>query len=214
MADDLSNGDNVIVVNFSDDHNAYEALTALKELDSQQQVNLAEAAVVIRNEDGQVEVKDDVEDRPYAGTAGGGVVGLLIGIIGGPLGILIGGATGLLVGSLFDISDADHTESALSDVSKSVRVGRAALLAEVSEQATEVVDVAMQNLGGEVLRRSTDDVEAEIAAAEKAQRKAKIEARKELVKARHHKHIEEIRAKIEELKAKLHLHRKSETTAA
>jgi uncharacterized membrane protein len=214
MSDDLSNRENVIVVSFSDDSKAYEAITVLKELDSQQQVDLTGAAVVVRADDGQVDVKDDADDESYTGTLGGGLVGLLIGIIGGPFGVLIGGATGVLVGSLFDADDEDDTESALTDVSKSVRVGRTALLAEVGEQSTDIVDNAMRNLGGEVLRRSADEVEAEVATTENAQRKAKREARKELLKARHEQHQKEIRAKIEELKAKLHLRSKTGVTAS
>ena len=214
MTDDFSNRENVIAVTFAEDSNAYEAMTALKELDSQRQIDVAGAAVVVRDEDGRVEVKDEVADGSYSGTVGGGLVGLLIGIIGGPLGVLLGGATGVLVGSLFDAHDDDDTESALSDVSRSVRVGRTALLADVSEQGTEVIDHAMRDLGGEVLRRTVEDVEAEVAATEKAQRNAKREARKQLLQARHDKHKDEIHAKIEELKAKLHLHKKASATAS
>jgi uncharacterized membrane protein len=60
-------------------------------------------AVVVRGEDGQVIEKDRIESTFLPGTAGGGLTGLLIGIIGGPLGVLIGGASGLFVGSLFDL---------------------------------------------------------------------------------------------------------------
>jgi len=42
----------------------------------------------------------------------------------------------------------------------------------------------MSGLGGAVLRRSIYDVEAEIAAAEEAERKAKREARKALLRGR------------------------------
>jgi uncharacterized membrane protein len=214
VTNDLSNSENVIVVNFAENDNAYQAMTLLRELDSQRQVDLAAAAVVVRDDDGHVLVKDDVADERHTATLGGGLVGLLIGVIGGPFGVLIGGATGVLVGSLFDSHDGDETESALSDVSASVQVGRTALLAEVTEQGTEVIDTAMRGIGGEILRRSLDDVEAEIAATEKAQRSAKREARKQLVKERQEKHRDEIRAKIEELKAKLHGHKKESATAA
>jgi uncharacterized membrane protein len=214
VTDDLSNHKNVIVVNFSDDSNAYEALSVLKELDSQKQLDLAGAAVVERADDGQIEVKDTADGQNYTGTLSGGLVGLVIGIIGGPLGVLIGGATGVLLGSLYDADDDDDAESALSDVSKSVQVGRTALLADVSEQSTDIVDDAMHKLGGDVLRRGADDVEAEIAATQDAQRKAKREARESLLKARHEKHKQETHAKIDELKAKLHLGKKAETNAA
>jgi uncharacterized membrane protein len=195
---------NAIAVSFEDDRNAYNALTLLKELDSQQRVGVREAVVVVRGEDGQVIEKDRIESTFLPGTAGGGLTGLLIGIIGGPLGVLIGGASGLFVGSLFDLYDMDETDSALSQISGSVRPGHAALLAVVSEQSREVVDVAMSNLGGTVVRRSVDDVEAEVAAAEKAQRKAKAEARKELAHSRHEHNKAAVNAKVADLKAKLH----------
>jgi uncharacterized membrane protein len=209
MSEDTSNSMNVIAVTFEDDSNAYEALTTLKELDSQHQIEIQGAAVVARDETGNIVEKDDVGGEPHlVGTATGGLVGLLIGILGGPFGILIGGATGLLIGSLFDDDDADETESVLAEISRSVRVGHNALLAEVSEQSTEVIDTAMARLGGTVLRRLEIDVEAEIAAAEHAQREAKRKARKELLHARHEKHMERIREKLAELMAKLHRHKK------
>ena len=140
---------------------------------------------------------------PYTGTAAGGMIGLLVGIIGGPLGVLLGGATGVLVGSLFDIDDVETTESVLSDISKQVHPTRTAVLAQVTEQSPEVIDTAMARLGGEVMRRPVVDVEQEIAAAQEAQRKAKREARKELQQARLEKHKEDAHAKVEELKSKL-----------
>lgn len=204
MAEEFAGQQNVIAVTFAEDSKAYDALTAIKELDSQGQIELIGGAVVSRGEDGRVDAKDTIGDDGYTGTATGGVIGLLIGILGGPLGILIGGATGLLIGSLFDADDDDDTRSVLTDLSRSVQVGRDALLAEVVEQSVEVIDTAMSRLDGEVLRRSVEDVEAEIAAAEDAQRAAKRAARKHLHEQRKEQFKERIREKIEALKAKLH----------
>ena len=53
-----------------------------------------------------------------------------------------------------------------------------------------------------MLRRSVADVEAEVAAAKKAQRKAKLEARKELIRGRQQHGKAAISAKIAELKDK------------
>ena len=214
MPNDISSSVNVIAVTFEDDSNAYEALTTLKELESQHQIGIRGAAVVARDETGQILDKDQVGSESYVGTATGGLVGLLIGILGGPFGILIGGATGLLIGSLFDDEDVDDTESVLAEISKSLRVGHDAVLAEVSEQSPEVIDTAMARLGGTVLRRPAGDVEAEVAAAEHAQREAKRKARKDLLHARHEKHMEQIREKIAELMAKLHRHKQVPASSA
>jgi uncharacterized membrane protein len=205
--------ENVLAVNFGDDAEAYKALTQLKELEAQGQVELAGAAVIVRGEDGHVDIKDDIGETDLEGTATGGIVGLLVGILGGPLGVLIGGATGLLIGSLFDMDDSDETESALSDISRSVRPGRPALLAQMDEQTPEVVDTAMAQLGGSVLRWSLEQVEAEVAAAEDAQEAAAKAARKELREQRREQtkekvqaKIDELKAKFEQIKAKLHRH--------
>jgi uncharacterized membrane protein len=208
--------DNVLVVTFGDDPkndtNAYQGLTDLKELDSQGQTKIAGAAVITRDLDGSVDIKSEVGDNSYVGTASGGVIGLLVGIIGGPLGILLGGATGLLVGSLYDMDQVDTTESVLGDISKQVHPSRTAILAQVTEQSPEVIDSAMARLGGDVMRRSVVDVEDEIAAAEKAQKTADREARKELQKARREKQKEDVHAKVEELKSKLHRSKAGATT--
>jgi uncharacterized membrane protein len=197
--------DNVVAITFADDQNAYEGLTTLKELDDQDQVALTGAAVVLRNEDGSIDIKDEVGDIGYEGTATGGIIGLVIGILGGPLGVLVGGATGVLIGSLFDMDDIDDSESVLSEMSHTVRVGHTSLLAEVSEQSPEVVDAAVARLGGTITRRDIGDVEGEIAVAEDAQRAAKAEARRRLHEKRREERKEKVQAKIAELKSKLHI---------
>ena len=208
MQIDYFTPDNVLVVTFGEqpenDKNAYQALTDLKQLDSQDQVKIAGAAVVTRDREGRVEAKSEVGEDPYVGTASGGVIGLLVGIIGGPLGMLLGGTYGVLVGSLFDIDEAETTESVLGEISKQVQPSRTALLAQVTEQTPEVVDAAMAKLGGEVMRRPVAEVEEEIAAAQEAQRKAEHEAREELRKARREKGKQDAHDKVEKLKSKLH----------
>jgi uncharacterized membrane protein len=196
---------NVLAINFSEDGEAYESLTKLKELDEQGQVDLEGAAVVLRHEDGTIAIKDEVGDIGYAGTATGGIVGLIVGILGGPIGVLLGGATGVLIGSLFDLDDLDETDSVLSQMSRAVKVGHPAVVAAVDEQSPEIVDTAIQRLDGKILRLPLADVEAEIAAAEEAQRAAKREARKKLREERREERKEKVQEKIAELKAKLHI---------
>jgi uncharacterized membrane protein len=213
-AADVLDGHSVIAVSFEDDGNAYKAMTLLEELASQHRIDVQEAVVVVRREDGQVVAKDRVESSSLPATATGGVLGLLIGIIGGPLGVLVGGTYGLVVGSLFDVYDADVSDSALASISGSVKVGHTALLAVIDEPSAEIVDAAMSEVGGTVARRPLADVEAEIAAAEDAERTAKREARKELHRARRESNKAAVDAKVEELKGKLHRGQQTEAAGA
>jgi uncharacterized membrane protein len=207
-------GHNVIAVSFEDDRNSYRALTSLKELDSQKRVAVHEAVVVERGQDGQLEEKDRVEATALPATAGGGLLGLLIGVIGGPVGVLVGGTYGLFVGSLFDLSEVEEADSALAAISGSVRLGHTALVAVVDERSPDVVDAAMSDIGGTVERRSVADVEGELAAAESAERKAKQEARKQLIRERHEHDKATVQAKLDQLKAKLHHGGQTETDDA
>src|SRR5258708_26279378 len=68
MAETTPSAENVIAVSFEADANAYQALTALKELDTQQRVHIRGAGVVVRGEDGRVEVKDEVTDQSLSST--------------------------------------------------------------------------------------------------------------------------------------------------
>ena len=207
MSPDYVSPDNVLVVTFGadpdNDTNAYQALTELAQLDSQHQIEIVGAAVITRDADGRVDVKSEVGNDFYMGTASGGTIGLLLGILGGPLGVLLGGTYGALAGSLFDIDDASTTESVLGEISKQVQPTRTAVLAQVTEQSPQVIDTAMTRLGGEVTRAPVFEVEQEIAAAQDAQRQAEREASKELHKARVEHTKADAHAKVEGLRAKL-----------
>jgi len=212
MPDSEFTQESVIAVSFPEEANAYEALARLKELGSKNDIGLRGAAVVVREQDGQVTVKEQYGDESYEDTAGGGLLGLVVGVLGGPLGVLIGGATGVLIGSLFDQDDDDHTRSVLGELSSSIRVGPPGLLADVAEPAPEAVDAVMAHLGGTVVRRSASDVEVELAAAEDAQREAKQKASKELREARNKHRKDEVDAKLAQLKAKLPGHKQAAGT--
>jgi uncharacterized membrane protein len=212
MLDDTDINRNVIAVTFEAEASAFEAFSRLKELDSRHDIDVHGAAVVAREDDGKLVEKDEYGEEAYDGTAGGGLVGLLVGVLGGPLGVLVGGASGLLVGSLFDEDEDDETDSALAELSKTIRVGPPALLADVSEPAPEAIDAVMAHLNGTVLRRSFLDVETELAAAQDAQREAKTKARKALREARTKHQKDKVDTKLAELKAKLHPQKKAAST--
>lgn len=195
--------DNVIAVSFKQDSSAYQALSEVKELDGRGQVSIRGAAVVERSQDGELTVKDQVQDAHLEATATGGLLGLILGILGGPFGVLIGGASGLLIGSLFDLDDTADEGSVLAAISNTIRPGQTVLLTVVEERDNEALDSAMARLGGRVLCRSVSDVESEIAAAEEAQRTAQREARAKLRAERQQQLSDQVHTKLDALMAKL-----------
>ena len=71
MSADPCSPNNVLVVTFGDDPendaNAYQALTDLKQLDSQGQIKIDGAAVVTRDVDGRVEARRRSGTSPTSG---------------------------------------------------------------------------------------------------------------------------------------------------
>ena len=61
-------------------------MTNLKEVDSQRHVDLRAAAIIVRHEEGELEIKDEIAEDGVSGTASGGILGLLIGLLVGPSG--------------------------------------------------------------------------------------------------------------------------------
>ena len=196
--------ENVIAVSFENDDAAYAALARLKQLGAAGQIELRGAAVATRDSSGHLITHEVTDGQGPVGTAGGGIIGLLIGVLGGPLGVLIGGTTGVLVGSLFDLEEGASTESVLEAISRTVRPGHDTLLAELNEPGDhEVVDAVMASRTGTVVRREVRDVEAELAAAEQAQHNAKKAARKRLSEERQDRTKADVDSKVAALKAKL-----------
>ena len=196
----------MLTVTFEKNEQAYQAMTKLNELDAQNQIKLRAAAVVTRDAAGRVQVKDKVGGPEYSGAATGGMLGLLIGIIGGPLGMLVGGASGLLLGGAIDLEEDENEGSVLAEISTRVRTGSDVLLAELEEQTPEVVDLAMNNMSGTVLRRTLASVETEMAYAQEVHQQAQSTARRKLHEERKKAHDENVKAKLAGLKAKLAKH--------
>jgi uncharacterized membrane protein len=198
---------NVIAVSFENDDAAYAALARLKQLDEAGQIELRGGAVATRDSNGHLITEEAAGGQEWAGLAGGGIIGVLIGVLGGPLGVLIGGTTGVLVGSLFDMDEEEGTESVLEAIARTVRPGHDTLVAELNEPSDhEVVDAVMDSRSGTVIRREVRDVEAEIAAAEEAQHQAKKEARKRLREEREAKTKADVESRVAALKTKLPRH--------
>lgn len=192
---------NVIAVSFEDRSNAYQALSELKGAGLEGRVEVLAAGIVTRDQHGRLDVPEGSDVVSGAATWGGGLIGLMIGVIGGPIGMLFGWTGGLLVGGAFDIRREERSESVLWEISRHIPEDGTAIVAEVNEYAIEVVDKLMTELGGAVYRRPAEEVRAELETAEDAYRKAQKEAdraARERRKAQRRQNVEERMAAVKE----------------
>ena len=193
----------MLVVIFDNEKHAYEGSRALSELDRDGSISIYAEAVIQKNADGTISTKkvesDDFPIRTIAGTA----LGSLIGLLGGPVGLGIGAATGAYAGMVGDLYVAGLDTDFVADVSAKLTRGKAALLADISEEWVTPVDTRMEALGGFVFRKVKEDFEAEVRAREMAAIRAEItQLQAEEAQALAERKAK-IQAKIDDLNAKL-----------
>ena len=175
--------ENVLVVNFKKESQAYQAFTELKEDFVDDNYFISQAAIV-KKEDGEIVVKEQEErlEKGVDDTLKGGLIGGLVGLLGGPLGALVGGGVGALIGEIKDTGDALKDFSVMDRVSECVAEGETVLLLLADEKGGDVLTEKLKAYDATVARFATDDVVKEIERAEKAEEKAEEKELKDGVK--------------------------------
>ncbi len=149
--------DRMVVVVFDNETKAYEGEKALLGLDAEGSIAVYAHAVVAKQADGTVSVKQGDEPGPI-GTLVGTSLGSLIGLLGGPVGLAIGATAGFTGGAIFDLNNVRIGEDFLDDVTKTLTPNKVAVVAEINEDWTTPLDTRMEALGGSVFRRALSDV--------------------------------------------------------
>jgi uncharacterized membrane protein len=149
--------DKILVVVFDSESKAYEGSLALQELQNEGSLNLYAKAVIARDANGKVTVKQTGDMGPV-GTAVGLLTGSLLGLLGGPVGVAIGVGVGMSGGMLYDLAQLGVGEDYLNEVGKFLLPGKAAVVAEAWEDWMLPVDTKMEALGGVVFRTTRMDV--------------------------------------------------------
>lgn len=197
--------ENVVVVRFTESSKAYQALSVLKELDGSSRIELESAAIVERTSTGELNTPESADNVGPVGTASGSLIGMLIGVLGGPVGVLLGWGTGALMGGAFDLDRAVTSDEALTVLGKAIPTGSTAVIASVQEPAVEVIDGEMKKLDGEVTRRPVAEVMTELEAAEDAADAAAHEARRVIRAKRKAELSAGVEERVGKLKEKLHV---------
>jgi uncharacterized membrane protein len=147
----------MLVVVFGNESQAYEGKKVLEKLDIDGYLTVYRRAMVMKNADGTITVREG-DDRGPFGLLVGTALGSLIGVLGGLAGIGIGGTIGLVAGGAVDLQDARVAEDFVDDVAKALLPNRAAVVAEIEEDATGPMDTQMEAIGGTVFRRALSEV--------------------------------------------------------
>ncbi len=166
---------NILVATFDDESKTYHAFSEIKRAAAEGNLKINGLTVMHRNLEGNFVIKDAAM-RNFGGSITGGIIGSLVGILGGPLGILLGWGAGALIGGMRDAKEIIDDQNLFKMLSSDMQVGNTALIGEVEAEKGNAVDQIVRRLGGELMRRPTADVEADLHAMERAQDSARNEA--------------------------------------
>lgn len=208
----------LMVAVFDTESAAYEGLKALQELHADGEITLYATAVVVKDAEGKVSLRQTADEGPLStamGMLSGSAVGMLageasaaaglaVGSVAGPFGAAIGLSLGSLAGLIADLSRSGVNIDFAGDVSAALLPGKAAVVAEVEEAWQTPVDTRIGSLGGLVFRRPRSEVvedqllrESAASRAELQQLDAELAQASAETKAELHREIDAVKQKLE-----------------
>jgi uncharacterized membrane protein len=151
----------LIAIAYDDEYKAEQVRLDLVKMQKEHLIELEDAAVVVKDKDGKVKLKQAV-NLTTAGAVSGSFWGLLIGtLFFSPLaGLALGAASGALSGALSDIGVDDNF---MKELGETLTPSTSALFVLVRKVTPDKVLEEIAPYGGKVLRTSlTKDEEAQL----------------------------------------------------
>lgn len=172
---------NIVVVVFEVESEAYQALTQLKQYPGDER-SYVSAAVLVKKENGALHTLDGYDSGANTtdDMAVGGLVGALFGVLGGPIGVLLGGSYGMLIGSAFDADDALMNASMLEQIAGKLDDGDVAVVGLAFEEDEAILDQKFAGFKTIIARFDAAVVAEEVEEAQKMADEMARQARKEL----------------------------------
>lgn len=142
----------LIVVGFDDEFKADGVLLDLAKLQREHLIDLEDAVIVVRNQQGKVRIKQ-TQELVSSGALSGGLWGALIGLIffNPLLGWVAGATAGAVSGAVTDIGIDDNF---IKELGNTIEPGTSALFVLVRKATPDKVLAELSHFGGKVLQTS------------------------------------------------------------
>ena len=150
MADDTPPRD-LLAIRFDHQLKAQECVLAMARVSLAGHLELEDMAVVT-NDDGKIRLQQSRDLNAGAGALNAGSVGALLGILGGPLGIVAGGALGATIGGIWGkFRDIGIDDDKMKDMGDSLGEGEAALFMLINAHDCDALARELKRFDGMIL---------------------------------------------------------------
>ena len=193
--------ENVVLANYKVESEAYQALSELKRDTANANYTISQA-MIVKRENGKLNVMDGFVNGMTTGddTWMGGLLGGLIGILGGPIGVLLGGSVGMLVGGAVDAGEMAGDTSLLEKAGDSIADGETAIILLAQEEYETALTAKLNDFDVSITRLDAAEVAVEVEHAKEVERQMAKETREKLRAERTEAFKESVAKKSEELK--------------
>jgi uncharacterized membrane protein len=152
----------VILAAFNDPAGATSALEQLKEAKKQNLIDIEDAAVLVKDSEGKVKIKETADMGGGKGAVIGGVVGGVVGLLAGPVGwAALGG--GVLGGLAAKLRDGGFNDTRLKQIAEGLTPNSSAIVAVIEHRWVGDVEREMQKAGANMVTEAIrDDIAAQL----------------------------------------------------
>ena len=148
----------LIVASFESEKVADQALQDLKLDKRGRLIEFKDVAIVNRDKENKIHIKETGDMSGGKGAVYGGVVGALVGLIACPIGAAIGGAAGAVVGGITaNKIDAGIPDERLTEIGEVLQPGTSVILAVVEQRWFEDGRMRLEEADGNVLSETLND---------------------------------------------------------
>ncbi len=193
---------NVVAAVFEVESEGYQALTTLSKSPIINDTTILQMALVKR-ENGVLKVCDSFDSGIHStnDTIIGGLVGSMLGILGGPIGVLLMGSYGALVGSVVDMGDSAESKSLIEKVAEKLPEGEVAMIALTDETNEAELDNLLTQYKAVIARFDAVVIADEVEEAQKLQKEMERQARVQLREAKKQERKDKRETRREKIKA-------------
>jgi uncharacterized membrane protein len=193
---------NIVAAIFEVESEGYQALTTLAKTPILNDTTVLQMALVKRD-NGYLKICDSFDSGIHStnDTLIGGLVGSVVGMLGGPIGMLLMGSYGTLVGSMVDAGDSLGSASLIEKVAEKLQDGDTAMIALADETNEAELDNALAGYKVTVARFDAVVIAEEVEEAQKIQKEMARQTRKQLRDAKKQERKEKREARREKIKS-------------